>query len=530
MAPGTRSPGGALAVGAGILLSRLFGLVRQRVIAHFLGVGHANDVLSAALRIPNVVQNLLGEGVLSASFVPVYARLRAEGRHDDAARVARAVFALLSMTCAIVVLAGMVFTPWLVTAIAAGFPPEKRAATVTLVRILFPGMGVLVVSAWCLGILNAHRQFFVGYAAPIAWNVAIIAALLMQGSVADPERAAWLVAVGSVIGSVLQVAVQLPWLMRVLPRAAHAGRASVGAEVQTVVRNFGPVVVGRGAVQVSAWIDQLIASLVSASAAGAAGVLFYAQNIALLPVSVFGMSIAVSELTEMAGQAEGDIAATIRARLVAALRRIAFFIVPSAVGFLVLGDVVASALLETGRFGRRDAVWVWAVLAGASVGLLAGTMGRVYSSAWYALHDTRTPLRFALVRIGVSAALGAFCALVLPGLLGIDSKWGVAGLTVSGSVGAWIEYALLRRALTRRIGAGGLPAGLLTKLWGAALAAGALGFAGAITLPVAHPVALGVLVLGLYGVAYFALTSWMGIPEAAGALDSVRARLGRRRT
>ena len=143
------------------------------------------------------------------------------------------------------------------------------------------------------------------------------------------------------------------------------------ADLRLVLGNFAPVVLGRGVVQLSAWLDQLIASFVTA---GAASVLFYAQNIALLPVSVFGMAVSVSELTEMSSHAGADREAKVRERLQAALPTIAFMVVPSAAALLILGDVLAGAVLQSGAFQRADTVWVWAVLAGSSVGLLAGTL------------------------------------------------------------------------------------------------------------------------------------------------------------
>ncbi len=512
--------GGALAVGAGILLSRLFGLVRQRVISHFLGIGDASDILSAALRIPNAVQNLLGEGVLSASFVPVYARLRAEGREADAGRLARTVFAALAIICAVVVVFGIAAAPLLVSLIAAGFPAAKQAQTVDLVRIFFPGMGVLVLSAWCLGVLNAHRRYLLSYAAPVLWNVAIIAAVLWRGSMDDQAHTAWLVAVGAVIGSVLQFAVQVPTVLRVL---APSGATPVRAEMQVVASNFAPVVLGRGVVQVSGWVDQMIASLVTD---GAAAVLFFAQNIAMLPVSVFGMSVSVTELTDMAERRAEDVEAAIRERLDSALRSVAYFVVPSSAALILLGDVIAGALLQSGSFGRADTIWVWGVLAGSSVGLLAGTMGRVYNSAWYALHDTRTPVRIAVIRIVVAGALGSFGALILPGLAGFDARWGVAALTVSAGIAAWVEFALLRRALNARVGTTGLPAGVVVTLWNGAVIAGAAGFGLKMLLRDLHPVALGAVVLPAFGAIYLALTLRSGVPEARTVVNRVRARLG----
>ena len=520
-APVTNRPrGGAVAVAAGIMLSRVFGLVRQRVVGHFLGVGDSADVLSAALRIPNVLQNLLGEGVLSASFVPVYARLRAQGRDEDAGRLARAIFAALALVCAGAVLVGVMFAPALVAVIAGGFDPAKQDVTERLVRILFPAMGVLVLSAWCLGVLNAHRRFFVSYAAPVVWNLAIIAIVMLRGTTADAAGAAQLVAVGAVIGSVLQFGVQLPWIVRTLPRRVE-GRGRPVPEFRTVVANFGPVVLGRGVVQLSGWLDTLIASFVMP---GAAAVLLYAQNISMLPVSVFGMSVSASELTEMSEQSPEAVAAAIRNRMERSLRTIAFFVVPSAATLFVLGDVVAGAILQTGSFDRTDTEWVWAVLAGSSVGLLASTMGRLYNSAWYALHDTRTPVRIALIRIAIAASLGSVAALLLPGWLGLDARWGVAGLTASAGVAAWIEFALLQRKLNARIGRTGLPAGFLPRLWSSAAVACVAGFGLKLALGPAHPVMVGVVVLGAVAVIYLAATRAFAVSEATAVIARFRQR------
>ncbi|HTC23498.1 MAG TPA: lipid II flippase MurJ, partial [Gemmatimonadales bacterium] len=166
---------------AGILLSRIVGLIRSRVLAHFLATSDAADAFAAAFRIPNFLQNLFGEGALSASFIPVYASLLARDDREEAGRVAGAIGATLALGMALLVLVGVLATPVLIDAIAPGFEGEKRALAIRLVRILFPGAGLLVLSAWCLGILNSHRKFFLSYAAPVIWNVAIIVALIVAG-------------------------------------------------------------------------------------------------------------------------------------------------------------------------------------------------------------------------------------------------------------------------------------------------------------------------------------------------------------
>src|SRR5919198_86181 len=200
----------AFLVGLGILLSRIAGLVRDRVFAHYFGSSDAADAFKAAFRIPNLLQNLFGEGVLSASFIPVYANLIARGEKREAGRVAGAIAALLALVVSLLVLLGILFTPVLIDVITPGFQGEKRALSIRLVQILFPGAGLLALSAWCLGILNSHRRFFLSYAAPIVWNLAIIVSLLLFGGRRDPAGLALAVAWGSVAGSALQFGVQLP--------------------------------------------------------------------------------------------------------------------------------------------------------------------------------------------------------------------------------------------------------------------------------------------------------------------------------
>ncbi|HEX5830418.1 MAG TPA: murein biosynthesis integral membrane protein MurJ [Gemmatimonadaceae bacterium] len=509
---------------AGIFLSRIFGLVRNSVLSHYFGTSAVADAYNVALRIPNVLQNLFGEGALSASFIPVYARLRARGEEEAAGRVAGAVFALLALVTAILVLAGVLATPWLVEVLAPGFDDGRRALTVRLVRIFFPGIGILVLSAWCLGILNSHRRFLLSYSAPVLWNVAIIATLLWYGGRLGATELAVAAAWGSVAGALLQFLVQLPTVLR-LERQLRVDGGGVGPHVRTVVRNFGPAVLSRGVVQISAWIDTIIATLLGTGAAAALG---YAQQLYVLPVSLFGMSVSAAELPAMSSATGSDdeIAATLRTRLTAAMRRVAFFVVPSAAAFLFLGDAVAAAVLQSGRFTAADSRYVWAILAGAAIGLLATTLARLYSSAFYALRDTRTPMRIATLRIGVGIVAGYLAAVHLPPLLGIAPRWGAAFLTASSGIVGWGELLLLRHSLGRRVGPTGIPAPFVLRLWGAALLAGATGLALKLALPLGRPSAM--LVLVTFGVTYLGATRLLRIPEGD-ALTSTLHRLTRRR-
>src|SRR5258708_30832299 len=204
----------AFLVALGILCSRLAGLVRQRVIAHYFGLEADADAWSAAFRIPNFLQNLFGEGALSASFIPVYAAFVARGERKEADRVAGAVASLLALVVSALVLVGVLATPLLIDLIAPGFTGAKRALTISLVRILFPGAGLLVMSAWCLGVLNSHHKFLVSYAAPVVWNAAMIATLVLFGAGRALPPLAEILAWGSVVGSGLMFLVQLPIVLR----------------------------------------------------------------------------------------------------------------------------------------------------------------------------------------------------------------------------------------------------------------------------------------------------------------------------
>jgi putative peptidoglycan lipid II flippase len=501
----------AFLVAAGILLSRVMGLVRQRVFSHYFGLGAAADVFSAAFRIPNFLQNLFGEGVLSASFIPVYANLLAREDEEESGRVAGAVLAILSLTASVLVLAGVLATPLLIDAIAPGFHGAKRELAIRVVRILFPGAGLLVLSAWCLGILNSHRKFFLSYTAPVIWNVAMIATLVIYGGRMDQFPLAETLAWGSVVGSALQFGVQIPAVLR-LARGLRLSLAAANENVRTVLRNFVPVFISRGVVQISAYVDALLASLLPT---GAVAGLMNAQLLYTLPVSLFGMSISAAELPAMSSALgdERDVAQHLRARLDAGLRRIAFFIVPASAAFLALGDVIAAALLQTGRFTRADSVYVWGILAGSTVGLLASTLGRLYASTYYALRDTRTPLKYAVLRVAVTTALGYAMAIPLPPALGIDPRWGVAGLTASAGLAGWLEFALLRRSLNRRIGRTGLAPTFIAKLWTASIAAAAAGWAVKLAIGHRNPVLAAALILAPYGVVYLAITAAFRIGE-----------------
>ena len=529
-APAPRRPiGGALAVGAGIFLSRVAGLVRERAFAHYLGLSPAAGVFKRALQIPNLLQNLLGEGVLSASFIPVYARLLAEGRHEEASRAARAVGTLLAFAAALIALAGVFAARPIVAVLAPGFHGESRELLVTLVRILFPGVALLVLSAWCLGVLNSHRKFFLSYVSPVLWNTALIATAIVAGrhlAGHDEDIVVWL-AWGAVIGSAAQFLVQLPTVVSLLG-GLKPSLAVGDPAVRSTLHAFVPVLLGRGSVQLSSYIDQVIASFLGEATVAA---ISSAQTLAVLPVSLFGMAISAAELPEMSS-ATGDAAARaahLQSRLRGALRRVVFLVVPSAVAFVAIGNSIVALLFQGGRFGAADTEVVWIILAGSALGLSAGTQGRLLGSAFYALRDPRPPLHAALIRVSITGVLGWAFALPLRAQFGYSAAWGAFALTSSAGFAAWVEFLLLKRWLDARIGKVPIPARLGFGALGAATIAGLLGY-GAARL-VAELGSLtwvaSVISIVVFGAVYLGVMTAAKVPEAGAFTGKIMRRLRR---
>ncbi|MFP5519815.1 MAG: murein biosynthesis integral membrane protein MurJ [Bdellovibrionia bacterium] len=442
------SKSGAFFVASGIFISRIFGLIRERVFAYFFGQSEAGDALKAALKIPNFLQNLFGEGVLSGSFIPVYAQLLGQGKEVESRKLAWGIASFLIFLSTFFVFLGVYFAPFLVSLLSPGFSGEKRELTIQLVRILFPGTGVLVLSAWCLGILNSHRRFFLSYVAPVVWNLAFIVALLVWGQQESFSQNAILAGYGLLVGSFLQFLVQLPGALSLLQKMQWQNPFK-NAHSQIVLKNFIPVVFSRGVVQVSAYIDNILASLLPT---GAISVVAYAQTIYLLPVSLFGMSISAAELPEFS-QESGDqdtFRSKVKERLERSLKQLSFFVIPSFVAFVFLKNQIVSLLFQTGAFDSSSTELVGWVLAASSIGLLANTQGRLYSSVFYALKRPQIPLFAAIARVAVATLAGVFLLFYGAPALGIPENQRVIILSLITGLVAWLEFFILNWVLVKK--------------------------------------------------------------------------------
>lgn len=536
---------GSYLVAAGILLSRIAGLIREVAISGYLGVGATADVFKAALRIPNLLQNLLGEGVLSASFIPVYSRLLDDDR-DKANKLAGNILGLLIAAMAAIVAVGVLLARPLTLLITPGFSGARLELAITLLRIMFPGVALLVLSAFCLGVLNSHRRFFLSYVSPVMWNASQIAfvvgaSLYGASEVGLAHALAW----GVVAGGVAQVAVQVRSVRRLM-RGAQLTFGRSDPHVRDVLARFGPVVLGRGVVQLLTYVDLVLASLL---ALGGVSALTYGQVLYLLPISLFGMAVAASELPELSRLGRAGHAA-IRDRLHLGMERITFYVAITASVYVFAGDIVVGALLQRGQFEAADTRLVWFVVAAFALGLLGTTRSRLLQNGLYALDRPKLVARIAIVRVALAAVLGGLLMFPLDRLAVVGSsvqrlgdialaplpdslrlaeggppRLGVVGLALGAAISSWVEYRLLRGALQWRIGT--LPRLGHDGRWSliAAVACGVLAAGLRSATSDAPRLVAGLLVLVPTGVAYLGITATMRVSEASALVDRARRLL-----
>ena len=512
----------AARVAAGILLTRVLGYVRERVFAYYFGnESIPADAFRAALRIPNTIRNLLGEGTLSASFIPVYAALNERTDKRAARALAGAVLGLLLLGSGVLALLGIALAPAITTVVAKGFDEPRRQLTVSLVRILFPMTGLMVISAWCLGVLNTHRRFFLPYAAPALWNVAGIAAMVAGGTWlagralpldAQLHRLSLALAWGTVAGSVLQVVVQLPACWRLL-RGIPLRLSTTPEGVRNVIVAWLPLLVGAGVAQLSGLIDTLLGSFTGPGGVSALG---YAQLVQVLPISLFGVSVTAVSLPELSREATGAAPnEQLRARIAVGFRRIVYFVVPSSLAFIALNREIIGALYQTGRFTADATALVGNVLAAYGVGLVGQATVKLFASGFYAMRDTRTPVKIAASSLVVST-----------GLAWLLMRWlGAPGIALGSSLGAFLNTSLHLYDLSGRIGTvlrGSDWRAFGSALLGAALAAAA-GVGGAQLVTGVGPVPRGLLVLAIFGVVYGAVTLALKHPDATRTWQSLTA-------
>jgi putative peptidoglycan lipid II flippase len=509
-------------VGFFTFLSRILGLVRDMVVARYFGSGMAADAFFVAFRIPNLLRRLFAEGSLTIAFIPVFTEYLAQRTKEDAVYLARAVLTLLSLLLVVVTVLGILFSPWIVRIQAFGFGGSgaKYDLTVLLTQIMFPYILLVSLVAFFMGVLNSLRHFGAPAASPILLNVGIIAgALWISPYCAQPIAG---VAIGVLMGGVLQIALQLPWLIRegitLMPcwMPGHPAVKRIGVLML-------PAIFGSAIYQLNQFVGTLLASFLPE---GSVSWLYYADRLVEFPLGVFAIAISTAALPSLSKQvAEKDLE-DFRETLSHALRLVFFITIPSMVGLIILGRPIIEIFFQRGAFDAHSTAMTDIALFYYSVGLWAFSGIRVLVSAFYALQDTRTPVKVA----AIAMAANLMFSLALMDTL----KHG--GLALALSLASTLQFCLLVFYLQRRMHVFEARS-ILPSLWKSILASVVMGvviyFLYARWLAHEPTTGLwylgttlsGVIVIGM--VVYFCLARLLGCPELASMLDMLRPILRR---
>jgi putative peptidoglycan lipid II flippase len=508
-------------VGGATLLSRTLGFVRDMAIAWLFGAGMVADAFFAAFRIPSTLRELLGEGALSAAFVPAFTRTASRDGRDAAWTLASKVMGTLIVVLIIVVALGILLAPWIVQVIAFGFGtvPGKLALTATLLRIMFPYILLVGLAALFMAILNSLGHFLTPALSPTVLNaVIIVAAVFVAPYAATPVIP---IAIAVVLGGIGQLALQIP------AARAHGWRPAVRvAPLDPAVRQIGrlmlPGVAGLAVTQINVFVGTLLASLLAEGSVAAIG---YAFRLVQYPIGVVGVSIATGALPVMSRAMARDAVPDMKHALRDSLRLGVFLGLPAMVGLIVFAPPIVAVLFERGAFTRSATVLTASILAAYAVGLVFYIANRILAPAFFAMHDTWSPVATGMVAVAVNIA----CSLVLMG------PFGAMGLALATAVASASNCLQLVLRLRRRVGAlGGRT--ILRAAGKVALACvpmAAWGIAAQTWWPVLEPPGLAARVAGLtlqlgiaaglFGTAALAL----GCHEVAWTWDLLRRR-GRR--
>ncbi|MCP4665889.1 MAG: murein biosynthesis integral membrane protein MurJ [Deltaproteobacteria bacterium] len=509
-------------VGIFTLLSRILGLVRDMVLAAFFGAGMAADAFFVAFRIPNLLRRLFAEGSLTISFIPVFTEYLTTKGKKDAFDLARAVLTLLSLILALVTLLGILFSPWIVRMQAFGFGGSgpKYELTVLLTRITFPYIFLISLVALFMGILNSLRHFAAPAAAPILLNVGIIgAAYIISDCFAAPIVG---VAIGVLIGGMLQVALQIPWLLKQgftwVPswRPGHRAVKKIGLLLL-------PAVFGSAVYQLNGYIGTLLASFLQE---GSVSWLYYADRLVQFPLGVFSIAISTAALPSLSTQAAKKDLHHFQETLRYALGLVFFITLPSMAGLIVLGRPIIGILLERGAFDAVDTWMTYDALVFYTLGLWAFSGIRVTVSAFFALQDTKTPVK--------AAVLAFFFNLIFSLALMEPLRHG--GLALSLSMASSLQFFFLLFFLKRKLHVGSLKPVMISSLK-CALAAAVMGigvfYIHSLWLPTDSALGEWRMIFNVAGliatgmIIYFMVARILGCNELGALWDMVRPFPGR---
>ena len=427
--------------GAATMTSRVLGVVREQVLAAYFGAGDAMDAFNVAFRIPNLVRDLFAEGAMSAAFVPTFTRrLTTEGK-ASAWRLGSNVITALLLITALLVVIGTVFAEPLVRAFAGEYAnvPGKLELTVFLTRIMLPFLTLVALAAAFMGMLNTLHRFFIPALSPAMFNVGTIVCAIVLVPLMPrwglPAIAA--IAIGTVVGGFLQAATQWPALAREGFRYRPLlDRRDEG--LRRVLVLMGPGTIGLAATQVNVFVNTMLAT---GAGTGAVSWLNYAFRLMYLPIGLFGVSIATAAVPAISRHAAQDDRAGIRRTVADALSLMLMLNVPATIGLIALSTPIIRVIFERRAFTAVDTTATAAALQFYAIGLVGYSVVRIASPTFYALNESRTPVKVSMASVLVNAALNIALVRVM----------GYRGLALGTSIAALVNAAILIILLRRRL-------------------------------------------------------------------------------
>jgi putative peptidoglycan lipid II flippase len=425
-------------VGLATLMSRILGLVRDLVTAYFFGAGLAADAFFVAFRIPNLLRRLLAEGALTVSFIPIFTEYLTRKSREEAFEMVRAALTLFSIILALVTVAGMLLSPYLVMIFAPGFTsdPEKFQLTVLLTRVMFPYIFLVGLVALAMGILNSLNKFAAPALSPVMLNLGMIGSIYLFRNYFDPPIMA--LAVGVLVGGTLQVVLQIPYLIRegrligISFNFNHPALKRIGLLMV-------PAAFGAAMYQISVFVNTLLASFLPE---GSVSYLYYADRLMQFPLGVFAVAVATAVLPTMSRQtAEGDMAG-LKDTVSFSLRLVLFITIPATIGLIVMAQPLIQLLLQHGRFVAASTRATATALIAYAVGLCALSAVQILVRVFYSLQDTKTPVKIAMISLTSNIVV---CLLLMKPMQH-------NGLALASSIGSMINFVLLVIVLRRRLG------------------------------------------------------------------------------
>jgi putative peptidoglycan lipid II flippase len=449
-------------VGAATLFSRILGYVRDAVFAWYFGAGLSSDAFIAAFRIPNLLRKLFGEGAMSNAFIPVLTDYLTTDGKDEGLRLARSALFVLSILLAALSIFGILLAPLIVKVIAPGFfdSPGKIPLTITLARIMFPYIFFIGLVALCMGILNVFGHFAAPALAPVLLNLAMICSVIfICPYLPNPVIG---LAIGVIIGGILQLALQLPFLirkgliLRPIGKFFHPGLKKIGGLMP-------PIIFGGAVYQINVLIGGLLGSLLKE---GSVSYLYFADRLVQFPLGIFAIAAATAVLPSLSRQAAINDVVALKDTFGYAVRLILFLTIPSMVGLLILREPIVALLFQRGEFSSLSTRLTAQALLYYAIGLGAFAAVKIVAATFFALKDTRTPVIMALVSIVANIVFGII--LMRPLAHG--------GLALATSLASFLNLGLLVHALNSKLGSLGWRS-IIQSAYKTLLSAGFMGVA-----------------------------------------------------